>query len=168
MTTPMMQQYHAAKREHPDGILFFRMGDFFEMFLEDAEVCAELLGLTLTSRSKGEGAIPMAGVPARAVDGYINRLLKLGRKVVVCDQIQDPAEAKGLVERAVVRVVTPGTILEADGLEEKDNNFLLAVTLAATAPGSPTPTSPPGSSGSRRSRRRTSSTRCSAWTPRRC
>jgi DNA mismatch repair protein MutS len=129
MTTPMMQQLHAAKREHPDGLLFFRMGDFFELFGDDAVLGAELLGLTLTSREKGEGALPMAGVPVRSAEGYINRLVRMGRKVVVCDQIQDPSEAKGLVERAVTRVVTPGTVLDEEGLDEKSHNYLLGVFL---------------------------------------
>ena len=123
-STPMMQQFHAAKREHPDGFLFFRMGDFFELFGEDAVQASSILGLTLTSRDKGKNALPMAGVPARAADGYINRLIRQGHKVVVCDQIQDPREAKGLVERAVTRVVTPGTVLEEEGLPESSNNFL--------------------------------------------
>ena len=125
----MMKQFHAAKREHPDGLLFFRMGDFFELFGDDAVQASELLNLTLTSREKGEGALPMAGVPCRAADGYINRLVKLGKKVVVCDQIQDPSEAKGIVERAVTRVVTPGTILDDEGLEAKENNFLCGVVI---------------------------------------
>ena len=130
MTTPMMKQFHAAKREHPDGLLFFRMGDFFELFGEDAVEASEVLNLTLTSREKGEGALPMAGVPVRSVDGYINRLIRLGRKVVVCDQVQDPSEAKGIVDRAVTRVVTPGTVLEEEGLLETENNFLCAVLLS--------------------------------------
>ncbi|MAG54941.1 MAG: DNA mismatch repair protein MutS [Planctomycetes bacterium] len=135
MTTPMMKQLHAAKREHPDGLLFFRMGDFFELFGEDAVLASELLNLTLTSRDKGENALPMAGVPARSVDRYINRLISMGRKVVVCDQVQDPSEARGLVERAVTRVVTPGTVLEEEGLEEKENNFLCAVLLSGDVAG---------------------------------
>ena len=130
MTTPMMKQFHAAKREHPDGLLFFRMGDFFELFGEDAVEASEVLNLTLTSREKGEGALPMAGVPVRSVDGYINRLIRLGRKVVVCDQVQDPSEATGIVDRAVTRVVTPGTVLEEEGLLETENNFLCAVLLS--------------------------------------
>lgn len=125
----MMKQFHAAKREHPDGLLFFRMGDFFELFGDDAVQASELLNLTLTSREKGEGALPMAGVPVRATDGYINRLVKMGKKVVVCDQIQDPSEAKGIVERAVTRVVTPGTILDDEGLEARENNFLCGVVI---------------------------------------
>ena len=129
MTTPMMQQYRSMKREHPDGILFFRMGDFFEMFQEDAERASRLLGLTLTSRSKGDGAIPMAGVPVRAAATYVNRLVRQGEKVVICDQIQDPSEAKGIVDRAITRVVTPGTVLEDENLQERDNNYLCAVLL---------------------------------------
>ncbi|NRA94979.1 MAG: DNA mismatch repair protein MutS [Planctomycetes bacterium] len=126
----MMKQFHAAKREHPDGLLFFRMGDFFELFGEDAVEASEVLNLTLTSREKGEGALPMAGVPVRSVDGYINRLIRMGRKVVVCDQVQDPSEAQGIVDRAVTRVVTPGTVLEDEGLLETENNFLCGVLLS--------------------------------------
>ncbi|HMS15486.1 MAG TPA: DNA mismatch repair protein MutS [Planctomycetota bacterium] len=127
--TPMMQQFFAAKREHPDGLLFFRMGDFFELFGEDAVVASQLLGLTLTSRDKGANAMPMAGVPARAAEGYIHRLVRQGKKVVVCDQIQDPSEAKGIVDRAITRVVTPGTVLEEGGLQEKANNFLCGLFI---------------------------------------
>jgi len=128
-TTPMMQQYLAAKAAHPEGLLFFRMGDFYELFFEDAERASRLLHLTLTSRAKGEGAIPMAGVPVRSVDGYINRLVRQGEKVVVCEQMEDPAQAKGIVERAVTRVVTPGTVVEEDSLEPRDANHLMAVIV---------------------------------------
>ncbi len=124
-TTPMMSQYLAIKAQHADGLLFYRMGDFFELFWADAEEASRLLGLTLTSREKGEGKVPMAGVPVRSVDNYVARLLRLGRKVVLCDQVQDPKEAKGLVERAVVRIITPGTVTEDSALDAKENNFLL-------------------------------------------
>lgn len=133
--SPMMRQFHAVKKEHPEGLLFFRMGDFFELFYGDAEKAAELLGLTLTARSKGESAIPMAGVPVRSAEGYINRLIKLGEKVVVCDQVQDPSEAKGIVERAVTRVVTPGTVVEEDSLDEARFNFLVAIAPGEHAHG---------------------------------
>lgn len=123
----MMQQYLAAKAAHPEGMLFFRMGDFYELFFEDAERASRLLHITLTSRAKGESAIPMAGVPARSVDGYINRLIRQGEKVVVCDQMEDPKDAKGLVERAITRVITPGTVVEEGGLEPGDANHLTAL-----------------------------------------
>ena len=129
MTSPMMQQYLAAKRQHSDGLLLFRMGDFYELFFEDAEKASSLLGLTLTSRSKGEGAVPMAGVPCRNVDTYVNRLIRLGQKVVICDQVQEAADAKGIVDRAVTRVVTPGTVLEEEGLDEKKENWLCGVVV---------------------------------------
>jgi DNA mismatch repair protein MutS len=122
----MMQQYQAAKREHPDALLFFRMGDFYEMFHEDAKVASRALGLTLTSRDKAN-PVPMAGVPVKAVDTYLRRLLTLGHKVAICDQVQDPREAKGLVDRAVVRIVTPGTVTEEAVLDARSNNFLAAL-----------------------------------------
>ncbi|MEZ6196289.1 MAG: DNA mismatch repair protein MutS, partial [Planctomycetota bacterium] len=112
MTTPMMQQWKDAKSAHGDGILFFRMGDFYEFFHEDAKRAAELLGLTLTARSKGPDSIPMAGIPVKAADAYVRRLVARGEKVVICEQVEDPAEAKGIVQREITRIVTPGTITE--------------------------------------------------------
>lgn len=131
--TPAMRQYLDAKQQHRDAILFFRMGDFFEMFYEDALVAARALELTLTSRSKdANGAgIPMCGVPFHAADGYIARLVKKGFRVAICDQVEDPRKAKGLVKRAVVRVVSPGTLTDAAYLEAREPAFLMAV-----APGS--------------------------------
>jgi DNA mismatch repair protein MutS len=126
--TPMIQQYLAVKEEYPDAILFYRMGDFFEMFFEDAEKAARLLEITLTSRNKkADSPIPMCGVPHRAVQGYIARLIEKGYKVAICDQVEDPSTAKGLVKREVVRVVTPGMILENELLDEKSNNYVLSV-----------------------------------------
>ncbi|MFN6194545.1 MAG: DNA mismatch repair protein MutS, partial [Planctomycetota bacterium] len=127
--TPAMAQYHAQKQRHPDALLFFRMGDFYELFNDDAKLAAKTLGLTLTSRSKGESAIPMAGVPARAVDGYLQRLVRAGHKVAICEQLQDPKEAKGVVESAVVRVVTPGTLTEDNLLDGKRDNHLAAIAF---------------------------------------
>jgi DNA mismatch repair protein MutS len=129
--SPVMLQYRAAKAQHKDGLLFFRMGDFFELFFEDAEKASRLLGLTLTSRDKGESPIPMAGVPARNAETYVNRLIRMGEKVVICDQIQDPRDASGIIDRAVVRVITPGTITEDSALPERDHNFLCGVVLGA-------------------------------------
>ncbi len=127
-TTPAMAQYLANKQRHPDALLFFRMGDFYELFYEDAKTAAKALGITLTSRSKGDGAIPMAGVPVRALDGYLRRLVQAGHRVAICEQMQDPKDAKGVVERAVVRVVTPGTLTEDNLLEDRRSNHLCAVT----------------------------------------
>src|SRR2546427_1309456 len=108
--TPMIQQYLRVKERYPDAILLYRLGDFYEMFFEDAERASKILDLTLTSRNKGdEAAIPLCGVPHHSVEPYIQKLLEHGLKVAVCDQVEDPAKAKGIVERKVVRVVTPGT-----------------------------------------------------------
>ena len=126
----MMRQYRAAKSKAGDALLFFRMGDFYEMFFDDAKVASRALGLTLTSRdrdrAKGE-PVPMAGVPVRAVDGYLRRLVTQGFRVAICEQLQDPASTKGIVDRDVVRVVTPGTLTEDSVLEEKSANYLLAL-----------------------------------------
>ena len=126
----MMSQWQAVKDRHPEGLVFFRMGDFFEFFHDDAVRAASLLGLTLTSRSKGDGAIPMAGVPVKTSEQYIRRLMRQGEKVVICDQVEDPAEAEGLVDRRVTRIVTPGTLTEDDALSALDNNFLAAIAVA--------------------------------------
>ena len=124
-----MQQYLSIKEQHRDAILFYRMGDFYEMFLEDAEVASRVLDITLTSRNKNETAkIPMCGVPYRAAQGYIARLIESGHKVAICDQVEDSAFAKGLVKREVVRVITPGMIVEELFLDEKANNYILSVT----------------------------------------
>ncbi|MBW2438679.1 MAG: DNA mismatch repair protein MutS, partial [Deltaproteobacteria bacterium] len=124
----MLKQYLSIKEEYPDTILFYRMGDFYEMFFEDAQVASRVLEITLTSRNKkDESPIPMCGVPHRAVSGYIARMIDHGYKVAVCDQIEDPATAKGLVKRDVVRVITPGMILDEVFLDKRSNNFVLAV-----------------------------------------
>jgi DNA mismatch repair protein MutS len=126
--TPMIQQYLSIKKEYEDAILFYRMGDFYEMFFEDAEKAAKALEITLTSRNKNDKApVPMCGVPHRAAKGYIGRLIKNGYKVAICDQVEDSASAKGLVKREVVRVVTPGMIIEDEFLDERSNNFTLSV-----------------------------------------
>jgi DNA mismatch repair protein MutS len=134
-TTPMMQQYLSIKEKYPDAILFYRMGDFYEMFYEDAEIASGILEITLTSRNKknsAEDQVPMCGVPVRAVQGYIARIISNGRKVAICEQVEDPATAKGLVEREVVRVVTPGMVIDESFLDEKSNNFVLAVSRNGT------------------------------------
>jgi len=126
--TPMIKQYLSIKEEYPDAILFYRMGDFYEMFFEDAQVASRVLEITLTSRNKkDESPVPMCGVPHRAVSGYIARLIDHGYKVAVCDQIEDPATARGLVKRDVVRVITPGMIIDDAFLDKRSNNFVLAV-----------------------------------------
>jgi DNA mismatch repair protein MutS len=125
--TPMMEQFWAAKKEQPDALLFFRMGDFYELFHEDAKTASRELGITLTSRSKGEDAIPMAGVPVRSMEGYLMRLVRKGFKVAICEQLEDPRHVQGMVERGVVRVVTAGTLTEEDALEARENNYLLAL-----------------------------------------
>ncbi len=126
--TPMMRQYLANKAAHPDVLLFFRMGDFYELFYDDARKAARLLDITLTTRGQSAGEpIPMAGVPYHAVENYLARLVKLGESVAICEQMGDPALAKGPVERKVVRIVTPGTVTDAALLEERRDNLLLSI-----------------------------------------
>ncbi len=128
VSTPLMQQYREIKARHRDAILLFRMGDFYEMFEDDAEVGARTLGLTLTSRNNGAAAeTPLAGVPAKAVAGYVKRLVERGFRVAICDQVEDPKLAKGIVRREVIEVVTPGAVMADDLLEERRNTFLAAV-----------------------------------------
>jgi DNA mismatch repair protein MutS len=130
--TPFMRQYLSAKAEHPEVLLFFRMGDFYELFYDDARKAARLLDITLTQRGQSGGApIPMAGVPYHAVENYLARLVRLGESVAICEQIGDPALAKGIVERKVVRIVTPGTVTDAALLEERRDNLLLAIATGA-------------------------------------
>ncbi len=124
--TPMMQQYKSVKKQMPNAILFFRMGDFYEMFFEDAKIASRVLGITLTSRDKGNKT-PMCGIPHHASEAYISRLIKAGHKVAICDQVEDPKQAKGIVKRELTRVVTPGTVLDENLLSEKRNNFLVAL-----------------------------------------
>src|SRR6058998_2101122 len=130
--TPAMRQYLDAKQQHRDAILFFRMGDFYEMFYEDALVAARALEITLTSRSKDAngGGIPMCGVPFHAVDAYIARLVKKGFRVAICDQVEDPRKAKDIVKREVVRVVSPGTLTDANYLEAREPAFLMSIVTA--------------------------------------
>jgi len=119
--TPVMQQFFAAKADYPDALLFFRMGDFYELFYDDAIVASEALDITLTSRGKDRQGdnIPMAGVPHHAAAGYLARLLEQGFKVAVCEQLADPSTVKGIVPRGVVRVATPGLTLEPDSLDAR-------------------------------------------------
>ncbi len=127
--TPAMKQFHRFKKKYPDAILFFRMGDFYETFYEDASTCSRVCGLTLTSRSKGDNPIPLAGVPYHAVEGYLKKMLQAGYKVAVCEQVEDPRTARGVVDRDVVRIVTPGTLTDDEMLNSKEENFLCAVSL---------------------------------------
>ena len=128
--TPMMQQYMQTKKEYPDCILFYRLGDFYEMFFDDALTASKELEITLTGKNCGlEERAPMCGVPYHAVDGYLNRLVSKGYKVAICEQMEDPATAKGLVKRDVIRVVTPGTVIEQSMLDECRNNYILSVCM---------------------------------------
>src|SRR6187401_1818232 len=139
--TPMMEQYQDIKAAHPDCLLFYRMGDFYELFFEDAEAAARALGIVLTKRGKHLGRdIPMCGVPIERADEYLHRLIALGHRVAVCEQLEDPLEAKkrgakSVVRRDVIRLVTPGTLTEDTLLEAKRNNYLMAIVRArASAP----------------------------------
>lgn len=126
--TPAMEQYMRFKEEHPDAILLFRMGDFYETFFEDAVIASQLLGLTLTSRNNGSASrIPLAGLPYHALDSYLARLIRAGKKVAICEQMEPPQKGKKVVRREVVQVVSPGTVLSDDLLEQKQNNYLVGV-----------------------------------------
>ena len=136
--TPMMKQYLQMKAEHPDCILMFRLGDFYEMFNEDAKLVSQELDLTLTTRDRNkppEQRTPMCGVPYHSVEAYLSRLIAKGYKVAICEQMEDPATAKGLVDRDIIRIVTPGTLIESSMLEEGKNNFIAAVCLDGDAAG---------------------------------
>ena len=132
VTTPMMKQYQEAKGACPEALLLFRMGDFYEMFFDDAKTAARTLNLALTSRDKGEDATPMAGFPYHQLESYLGKLISAGFRVAVCDQVEDPKQAKGLVRREVTRVVTPGTVVDDALLDPRQSNY-----LAAVSPGDP-------------------------------
>src|SRR5580693_2975173 len=126
-STPLMRQYAAVKKDHPTALLFFRLGDFYELFFDDAIVASKELQITLTSRNKEKGiAVPMCGVPYHAAEGYIGKLVRKGFKVAICEQMEDPRLAKKLVRREVTRVVTPGTAADST-LGSEENNFLAAL-----------------------------------------
>ena len=126
--TPMMQQYQRIKRDCSDAVLFFRMGDFYEMFNEDAKTASRILEIALTSRSKNKAnQTPMCGIPHHSANGYISKLIKAGKKVAICEQTEDPKLAKGLVQREIVRIVTPGTVLDDSLLDPKSNHFLVSI-----------------------------------------
>jgi len=135
-TTPMIKQYLSIKAKYPDTILFYRMGDFYEMFFDDAKFASKILEITLTSRNKkDEFPVPMCGVPFRAAQTYISRLIKNGCKVAICDQVEDPRTAKGIVKREVVRVITPGMIVDNEFLDEKSNNYVLSLSKNSDSTG---------------------------------
>jgi len=126
--TPMMQQYLEMKEKYKDCILFFRLGDFYEMFFQDAEIASRELEITLTGRNCGlEERAPMCGVPYHSADSYVSRLIKKGYKVAICEQIEDPALAKGIVDRDVIKVITPGTITDSSTLDDRKNNYLMCI-----------------------------------------
>src|SRR5690554_4628867 len=136
MATPMMAQYFSVKEQYPDAILMFRLGDFYEMFGEDAETASRILEITLTSREAGRGnRIPMCGIPHHAAHAYIGRLIEAGYKVAICEQMEPPRPGRKVVRREVVRVITPGTILEPEFLEEKKNNYLIALAAQGKSVG---------------------------------
>ena len=129
--TPMLRQYLEIKKRHQDCILFFRLGDFYEMFFDDALYAAEQLNIVLTAREGGQGKkIPMCGVPYHSAAGYIQKLIAAGQRVAICEQIEDAKEAKGLVKRDVVRIITPGTMADGDFLAPDQNNFLMSIYYA--------------------------------------
>src|SRR5436190_16774417 len=126
--TPLMRQYHSIKQQVPNTLLFFRLGDFYELFFEDAVTAARELEITLTARNKEKGAaIPMCGVPYHAAENYIARLIQKGYRVAICDQVEDPRLAKKLVKREVTRIVTPGTAMDHNLVRSRENNYLAAV-----------------------------------------
>ena len=134
--TPMMQQYLDVKNENKDSILMYRLGDFYEMFFDDARTASRELDLTLTGRDCGqEERAPMCGVPYHSAEGYIARLVAKGYKVAICEQREDPKEAKGLVRREITRIITPGTSMNADNIEEGKNNYILSVNRVSDAIG---------------------------------
>src|SRR4051812_1243072 len=135
-TTPLMRQYHSIKQQVPQALLMFRLGDFYELFYDDAVTAARELEITLTSRNKEKDqAIPMCGVPYHSAEGYIAKLIQRGYRVAVCEQTEDPKVAKKLVRREITRIVTPGTATEAHLLQSHENNYLAAVVQRGTAAG---------------------------------
>ncbi len=150
LDTPAMRQYRTFKEQVGDYLLLFRMGDFYEMFYEDAKTASRVLGLALTSRSKGPSAVPLAGIPYHALDSYLARLVKAGLRVAICEQVEDPKQAKGLVRREVTRLVTPGTLTDQTLLDSREGNYLAAVFGGTEGPAAPASTNPPTSSSRQR------------------
>ena len=126
--TPLMKQYGEIKNQYQDSILFFRLGDFYEMFYEDAKIASKELGLTLTKRNK-KMDVPLAGIPYHSASSYIAKLVSKGYKVAICEQVEDPKEVKGIVKREVIRVITPGTVIDTEYLDEKNNNYLMGIII---------------------------------------
>ncbi len=131
--SPMMQQYREAKQAAGDALLLFRMGDFYELFYDDAKTAARTLGLALTSRDKGDDPVPMAGFPHHQLDSYLAKIISSGHRAAVCEQVENPKQAKGLVKRAVTRIVTPGTLTDDALLDPQSSNFLAAVVQSSTS-----------------------------------
>src|SRR3990170_2878603 len=132
--TPLLRQYQEIKNNHRDAILFFRMGDFYEMFFDDAVTASKILEIALTTRDKrNDNPIPMCGIPYHAVDSYLPKLIRSGHKVAICEQVEDPATAKGIVRREVVRIVSPGTILDGNLLDSRENNYIASVYFGDTS-----------------------------------
>ena len=129
--TPLMKQYKEIKSKHEDSILFFRLGDFYEMFFDDAVKASKELGLTLTSRNKEKDMdVPLAGVPYHSANSYISKLVSKGYKIAICEQVEDPKTAKGIVKREVTKIITPGTVIDVDTLDAKSNNYLMSIRIA--------------------------------------
>src|SRR5215216_5373623 len=147
--TPAMRQFFDAKRQYRDAILFFRMGDFYEMFYEDALSAARVLELTLTSRAKDAsgGAIPMCGVPYHAGDTYVARLVRKGFRVAICEQVEDPRKAKGIVKREVTRIVSPGTLTDASYLDAREPAFMMAIVAMGVTAAKPANAATGGAGG---------------------
>ena len=129
MPTPAMKQYKEIKAQYPDCLILFRMGDFYETFYDDAVKASQILQITLTKRGKNkdDSPIPLAGIPYHALENYLAKLINANVKVAICEQLEDPKKAKGIVKRGVVRVVTPGTVIESNLLSEKHNNYIMAI-----------------------------------------
>src|SRR4051812_34841769 len=130
--SPMMQQYRDAKQAAGDALLLFRMGDFYELFDDDAKIAARTLGIALTSRDKGEDPVPMAGFPYHQLDPYLAKIIAAGHRAAICEQIEDPKQAKGIVKREVTRIVTPGTLTDDALLDPQTSNFLAAIAFPAS------------------------------------
>src|ERR1700716_4153084 len=153
-TTPMLRQYHEAKAQARDALLFFRLGDFYELFYDDARTAAEVLGITLPSRAKGDERVPMAGVPHHSARGYIARLVAAGHKVAICDQMEVPGPGTKLVKREIVRLVTPGTLVDEEVLEASDRAGSAGAAPSALAGGAGGLGGPRGAGAARRIDRR--------------
>jgi len=129
--TPMMKQYYGIKENYKDYILFYRLGDFYEMFFDDAVLASRELEITLTARNCGlEEKAPLCGIPYHAADNYIAKLVERGHKVAICEQVEDPKASKGLVKRDVVRIITPGTVIDPEMLDAKSNNYMMTLHIA--------------------------------------